>query len=61
MSTVDQAAGAASVPNSGFGTKGYRSFVRGSLLLGYVFNFIDRSIITILTEPIKASFGVEDW
>lgn len=61
MSTVDQAAGAASVPNSGFGTKGYRSFVLGSLLLVYVFNFIDRSIINILTEPIKASFGVEDW
>ena len=61
MSTVDQAAGAAGVPNSGFGTKGYRSFVLGSLLLVYVFNFIDRSIINILTEPIKASFGVEDW
>ena len=61
MSTVDHAASAVSAPNSGFGTKGYRSFVLGSLLLVYVFNFIDRSIINILTEPIKASFGVEDW
>ena len=48
-------------PNSGFGSKGYRTYVMGSLLLVYVFNFIDRSIINILTEPIKESFDVEDW
>lgn len=47
--------------NSGFGTKGYRSYVLGALLLVYVFNFIDRTIINILTEPIKTSFGLEDW
>ena len=48
-------------PNSGYGTKGYRSFVLGALLIVYIFNFIDRTIINILTEPIKASFGLEDW
>ena len=48
-------------PDTGFGSKGYRSYVMGSLLLVYVFNFIDRSIINILTEPIKESFQVEDW
>ncbi|MCA8900808.1 MAG: MFS transporter [Hyphomonas sp.] len=48
-------------PNSGFGTRGYRAFVLSSLLLVYIFNFIDRTIINILTEPIKNSFGVEDW
>ena len=39
--------------NSGFGTKGYRSYVLGALLLVYVFNFIDRTIINILTEPLR--------
>ncbi|WP_084399761.1 spinster family MFS transporter [Henriciella aquimarina] len=46
---------------TGFGTPGYRAFVLSSLLLVYIFNFIDRTIINILTEPIKASFEVEDW
>ncbi|MEE4199439.1 spinster family MFS transporter [Erythrobacter sp.] len=27
----------------------------------YIFNFIDRTIVNILTEPIKLSFGLEDW
>ena len=48
-------------PSAGFGTKTYRSYVLGSLLLVYIFNFIDRSIINILTEPIKLAFEVEDW
>lgn len=47
--------------NDGFGTKGYRSYVLSALLIVYIFNFIDRTIINILTEPIKESFGVEDW
>lgn len=51
----------APAPNSGFGTKGYRAFVLSALLLVYIFNFIDRTIINILTEPIKTSFGLEDW
>ena len=52
---------AASTTNSGFGTKGYRAYVLSALLLVYVFNFIDRTIINILTEPIKTSFNLEDW
>lgn len=48
-------------PDFGFGTKSYRSYILSALLLVYVFNFIDRTIINILTEPIKASFGLEDW
>lgn len=51
----------ATTQNDGYGTKTYRSYVLGSLLLVYVFNFIDRSIINILTEPIKLAFEVEDW
>jgi len=48
-------------PSEGFGTPGYRAYVLGALLIVYVFNFIDRTIINILTEPIKLSFGLEDW
>ncbi|RIJ16350.1 spinster family MFS transporter [Henriciella mobilis] len=61
MATVDTTADTVSDINTGFGSKGYRGFVLGSLLLVYIFNFIDRSIINILTEPIKQSFQVEDW
>ncbi len=38
----------------------YRWYVLSVLLIAYVFNFIDRSILAILTEPIKVSFGVSD-
>lgn len=61
MATVDSTADKVTDQSAGFGSKGYRAFVLGSLLLVYIFNFIDRSIINILTEPIKQSFGVEDW
>ena len=50
------------VPASeGFGSPGYRAFVLSALLVVYIFNFIDRTIINILTEPIKLTFGLEDW
>ncbi|WP_439108107.1 spinster family MFS transporter [Congregibacter sp.] len=52
---------AGSHPDSGYGTSGYRKYILGALLTVYVFNFIDRTIINILTEPIKQTFGVEDW
>lgn len=48
-------------PSTGFGSVGYRKYVLGILLTVYIFNFIDRTIISILTEPIKETFGVEDW
>lgn len=48
-------------PQTGFGTKSYRRYILWILLTVYIFNFIDRTIINILTEPIKESFGVEDW
>ena len=46
---------------TGYGSKSYRNYILGILLTVYIFNFIDRTIINILTEPIKESFGVEDW
>lgn len=57
----DTAAETVASPSLGYSTKPYRAYVLGSLLLVYIFNFIDRTIINILTEPIKESFQVEDW
>lgn len=38
-----------------------RAYVLGILLSVYIFNFIDRQIVSILQEPIKAEFGLKDW
>ena len=38
----------------------YRYYVLALLTLGYVFNFVDRQVMTILLEPIKAEFGATD-
>lgn len=41
-------------------TAGYRRIVLSMLVLVYAFNFLDRQIIGILAEPIKAEFGLSD-
>ncbi|WP_353257056.1 MFS transporter [Hyphomonas sp.] len=46
---------------TGYGTPAYRGYVLFSLLIVYIFNFIDRSIFAILTEPMKESLKLEDW
>jgi MFS family permease len=46
---------------AGYGSKGYRGFVLGMLLLVYTFNFIDRVAIDILQEDIKKEFGLVDF
>jgi MFS family permease len=38
----------------------YRAYVLGLLLVVYVFNFLDRQILTILLEPIKQEFALND-
>ena len=38
----------------------YRSYALGLLVVVYIFNFIDRSILGILVEPIKRDLGVND-
>lgn len=40
---------------------GYRRYAIGLLFFVYVFNFIDRQIVTILAEPIKRDLGLADW
>ena len=48
-------------PNTeGAANTGYASYVTGVLVLVYIFNFIDRQIVTILAEEIKADLGVSD-
>ena len=31
------------------------------LVVVYVFNFVDRNVMTILVEPIKTELGLADW
>ena len=38
----------------------YRAYVLGMLVVVYVFNFLDRQIVTILAEPIKVDLGLND-
>ncbi|MBT7369454.1 MAG: MFS transporter, partial [Gammaproteobacteria bacterium] len=38
----------------------YRNYALGVLFLGYVVNFIDRSILSILLEPIKHDLMLSD-
>ncbi len=38
----------------------YRQYVLGILLVVYVFNFIDRQILSILLEPIRKDLGLSD-
>lgn len=45
---------------AGHSTKPYRAYVLAMLLLVYTFNFIDRTVITILQEQIKAEFSLSD-
>jgi MFS family permease len=58
MATAAPPAAAPGYP--GYGSKSYRAYVLGMLLLVYCFNFIDRTIVSIVQEPIKQEFGLTD-
>ncbi|MBK8198836.1 MAG: MFS transporter [Acidobacteria bacterium] len=45
---------------TGFGTKGYRSYVLIALTLIYTLNFIDRTVITVVAQPIINTFNLTD-
>ncbi|WP_300376862.1 MFS transporter [Henriciella sp.] len=45
---------------TGFGTKGYRSYVLISLMLVYTLNFIDRTLISVVAQPIINEFSLSD-
>ena len=38
----------------------YSNYVLGILFVAYVFNFVDRQIISILAEPIRTELGLSD-
>jgi MFS family permease len=46
--------------SSKFASERYRSYVLSMLVVVYVFNFLDRQIVTILAEPIKVDLGLSD-
>ena len=46
--------------NTAPATRGYRGLVLTMLLLVYTFNFLDRQILGILVQPIKADLGLTD-
>jgi MFS family permease len=42
----------------GHGTRGYRGYVLGALVVIYMFNFVDRILLGIVQESIKVEFGL---
>ena len=44
-----------------FITESVKRYTLGVLVVVYTFNFIDRQILSILIEPIKADLGVSDF
>jgi MFS family permease len=64
-SRADTAVAATDVPATGGvssgGLAGGRGYILVMLTLIYIFNMIDRKIVTILQEPIKAEFHLADW
>lgn len=45
----------------GYGSSGYRAYVLFALIIVYTFNFIDRTLISVLGEPIRETFGLDDF
>ncbi len=44
----------------GFGSRAYRAYVLAALFVVYMFNFIDRTLIGVLGDPIRETFGLSD-
>ena len=45
---------------TGYGSRAYRAYVLFALIVVYTFNFIDRTLIGVLGEPIRETFGLSD-
>ena len=60
--TTTTAPADASTPEvEGYGSAGYRAYVLFALIVVYTFNFIDRTLIGVLGEPIRETFGLSDF
>lgn len=46
---------------AGYGSRAYRGYVLGGLVLVYLFNTLDRALVSVLNEPIKQSLGLTDF
>lgn len=46
---------------TGYGSKSYRAYVLFALIVVYTFNFIDRTLIGVLGEQIRQTFGLSDF
>lgn len=57
---ADAAMGARTNTGESYGSSSYRSYVLLSLLIVYTFNFVDRTLINVLNEPIREAFGFSD-
>ena len=44
----------------GYGSRSYRAYVLFALIVVYTFNFIDRTLISVLGEDIRIEFGLTD-
>jgi predicted MFS family arabinose efflux permease len=51
----------APAPYPGYGSKSYRAYALGVLLVVYVFNFIDRSLISVVQEALKRDLQIGDF
>jgi Arabinose efflux permease len=45
---------------SGYGTRGYRSWVLGVLLIIFVLNFMDRTLLSVVAPQMKPELGISD-
>ncbi len=46
---------------TGFGSKPYRTYVLVSLMVVYTLNFIDRTIMSVVAQPIIDTFSLNDF
>jgi MFS family permease len=60
MTTENEAQTRAAHPDVAPVSKGYSNYVLGVLFFVYVFNFVDRQVLSILLVPIKTDLGVSD-
>ena len=47
-------------PLHGFGTRSYRSYALNILLLVFILNFIDRSLLSVVAPQMKPELGISD-
>lgn len=60
MAIASTPAGEAPAGGQSFGTPGYRLYVLLSLTFVYMLNFIDRSLLGVVAQPIIREFGLND-